>query len=182
MNLKAWTRKLQDLIMPPIVEDVVEEDDVLERGEAEAEKRRATFRTVSAAYAAHEEMAEEAEDIRIANGGTIHLTRSPYEEQEASQERRPKLTVHQAPQLKVRVYVPSDFEQVTAIADDLRAKKAVIVNYEKVEAEQQRRICDFINGSCYVTDGGAKRISDYIVLYVPEGVNVSEAMSVALEK
>ena len=75
-----------------------------------------------------------------------------------------------------------DGHPVTAIADDLRAKKAVIVNYEKVEAEQQRRICDFINGSCYVTDGGAKRISDYIVLYVPEGVNVSEAMSVALEK
>ena len=179
MNLKAWTRKLQDLIMPPIVDVPVEDEDV-ERGEAEAETKRASFHTVSAARTAHEQMAEEAEDIRVANGGTIHLTRS-YE-QEAPQERRPKLTVHQAPQLKVRVYVPSDFEQVTAIADDLRAKKAVIVNYEKVEAEQQRRICDFINGSCYVTDGGAKRISDYIVLYVPEGVNVSEAMSVALEK
>jgi len=167
--------------MPPIVEENVEEDEMLERGEAEAEMKRASFHTVSAARTAHEEMAEEAEDIRVANGGTIHLSRS-YEEQETPQERRPKLTVHQAPQLKVRVYVPSDFEQVTAIADDLRAKKAVIVNYEKVEAEQQCRICDFINGSCYVTDGGAKRISDYIVLYVPEGVNVSEAMSVAMEK
>ena len=82
MNLKAWTRKLQDLIMPPIVEAPVE-DESFERGEAEAEMKRASFHTVSAARTAHEEMAEEAEDIRVANGGTIHLTRS-YE-QEAPQ-------------------------------------------------------------------------------------------------
>ena len=68
------------------------------------------------------------------------------------------------------------------IADDLKARMAVIVNYEKVEAEEQRRICDFVNGACYVSDGGAKRISDYIVLYVPEGIDVSEAMSVAVLK
>ena len=79
MNLKAWTRKLQDLIMPPIVEEPVE-DESLERGEAEAEMKRASFHTVSAARTAHEEMAEEAEDIRVANGGTIHLTRS-YEQE-----------------------------------------------------------------------------------------------------
>ena len=46
--------------------------------------------------------------------------------------------------------------------------------------EEQRRICDFVNGVCYVLDGCAKRISEQIVLYVPEGVDVDEAMSVAL--
>ena len=90
--------------------------------------------------------------------------------------------MHSAPQLKVRVYVPTNFDEVTGIADDLKARMAVIVNYEKVEAEEQRRICDFVNGACYVSDGGAKRISDYIVLYVPEGIDVSEAMSVAVLK
>ena len=67
MDLKAWTRKLQDLIMPPIVDVPVEDEDV-ERGEAEAEMKRASFHTVSAARTAHEEMAEEAEDIRVEIG------------------------------------------------------------------------------------------------------------------
>ena len=122
---------------------------------------------------------------KVVNGAPIE---EPYgegyddPEPEQPKEERPKLVLHQAPRLKVRVYEPSNFDQAAAIADDLRDKTAVVVNYERVEVAEQRRICDFINGCCYVTDGGVKRISDMIVLYVPEGVNVSEAMSVALEK
>ena len=69
---------------------------------------------------------------------------------------------------------------MTAIADDLKAGKAAVVNYERIEATEQRRICDFVNGVCYVLDGCAKRISNQIVLYVPDGVDVDEAMSMAL--
>ena len=99
-----------------------------------------------------------------------------------SREERPKLTVHTTKQqtLTVRIYAPTDFDQVTAIADDLKAGKAAVVNYERIESAEQRRICDFVNGVCYVLDGCAKRISDKIVLYVPEGVDVDEAMSIAL--
>lgn len=99
-----------------------------------------------------------------------------------SREERPKLTVHTTKQqtLTVRIYAPTDFDQVTAIADDLKAGKAAVVNYERIENTEQRRICDFVNGVCYVLDGCAKRISDKIVLYVPEGVDVDEAMSIAL--
>ncbi|WP_432648473.1 cell division protein SepF, partial [Mitsuokella sp.] len=48
-------------------------------------------------------------------------------------------------------------------------------------AEEQRRICDFVNGACYIVDGCAKRISEQIVLYAPEGVDVAEAMPAALK-
>ena len=95
---------------------------------------------------------------------------------------QPQLTVHttKQPQLKMQIYAPRNFEQVTAIADDLKAGKACVVNYEQIEAMEQRRICDFVNGVCYVLDGSAKRVSNQIMLYVPNGVDVAEAMTMAL--
>ena len=62
----------------------------------------------------------------------------------------------------------------------LKAGKACVVNYEQIEALEQRRICDFVNGVCYVLDGSAKRVSNQIMLYVPNGVDVAEAMTMAL--
>lgn len=121
---------------------------------------------------------EFVEERRVANGGST----TSYVMPEIKQ--RPHLTVHTTPvsELNMQIYVPQNFDQVTAIADNLKASKAAIVNYERVEPEEQRRICDFLNGVCYVLDGAAKRISETMVLYVPAGVNVSEAMPVALPK
>ena len=62
-----------------------------------------------------------------------------------------------------------------APADDLLANRAAVVNYERVDLPEQRRICDFINGVSYVLDCEARRISDIMVLYVPSGVDVSTA-------
>ena len=66
-------------------------------------------------------------------------------------------------------------DQVARIADDLLANRAAVVNYERVDLPEQRRICDFINGVSYVLDCEARRISDIMVLYVPSGVDVSSA-------
>ena len=90
---------------------------------------------------------------------------------------RPKLTVHttKTPELAMEIHVPSNFDQVARIADDLLANRAAVVNYERVDLPEQRRICDFINGVSYVLDCEARRISDIMVIYVPSGVDVSTA-------
>ncbi len=90
---------------------------------------------------------------------------------------RPKLTVHttKTPELAMEIHVPSNFDQVARIADDLLANRAAVVNYERVDVPEQRRICDFINGVSYVLDCEARRISDIMVIYVPSGVDVSTA-------
>lgn len=93
---------------------------------------------------------------------------------------RPKLTVHttKTPELAMEIHVPSNFDQVARIADDLLANRAAVVNYERVDLPEQRRICDFINGVSYVLDCEARRISDIMVIYVPSGVDVSTAKPV----
>ena len=91
---------------------------------------------------------------------------------------RPKLTVHttKVPELAMEIHVPSNFEQVARIADDLLANRATIVNFERVETKEQQRIFDFINGVSYVLDCAARRVSPVMMLYVPNGVDVATAL------
>lgn len=128
-----------------------------------------------------EEQEEMAETRQVVNG--IPLT-SPFDPPVRSATARPRLSVctAQTGELAVDIYVPTAFAQAARIADDLIAKKAAIVNYERVEGNEQRRLCDFINGVCYILDGEARRISDGMVLYVPTGVNVVTANAVAAKK
>jgi cell division inhibitor SepF len=142
--------KLTNILMP--MEEVIEEELVEEK--PVARKEEAAF-----------------SERKVVNGTNAFYTPAVSS--------RPQLTVHvtKTPELKIQVYVPSKFDQVMEIADDLKNNKAVIVNYERVTTEEQRRICDFINGACYVIDGAAKRISAAMVLYVPNGVSVADAVS-----
>lgn len=145
--------KLTNILMP--MEDVMEEE------------------VVEAKPAAVQSEAVSQEEVRkVVNGDNAVYTASA-----PAPAARPQLTVHttKIPELKVQIYVPLDFDQVTSIADDLKSGKAAIVNYERVDSAEQRRICDFVNGVCYVMNGEARRISELMVLYVPEGVSVSEA-------
>ena len=58
----------------------------------------------------------------------------------------------------------------------------MLINYEKIEQSEQVRICDFMNGACYVLDGSVKRISAKMVLYVPNGVSIEENYSNKIKK
>lgn len=172
---------LVDVIMP-LNDEYDEEIDEVEEELAEKKKQKSAMKSsrrssmASASYAA---------EYKVSNGDSIRVERPSYGKEAGSfrqKKSQPQLTVHttKQPQLKMQIYAPRNFEQVTAIADDLKAGKACVVNYEQIEALEQRRICDFVNGVCYVLDGSAKRISNQIMLYVPNGVDVTEAMTMAL--
>ncbi|MBR2215623.1 MAG: cell division protein SepF [Selenomonadaceae bacterium] len=160
-------RKIQDIIMPYPEEELEEETEKTEEN------------------AIRDARDEEIVERQVVNGAPVQYSASDFAASGvraaagAVRSGRPQLTVHttKIPELKVQVFAPTNFEQVTGVADDLLSKKAVIINYEMVDHLMQRRICDFVNGVCYVTDGEATRISNNIVLYVPEGVDVTEAMA-----
>ena len=172
---------LVDVIMP-LNDEYEEEMDEIEEELAEKKKQKSAMKSsrkssmASASYAA---------EYKVSNGDSIRVERPALGNEKGAfrqKKSQPQLTVHttKQPQLKMQIYAPRNFEQVTAIADDLKAGKACVVNYEQIEALEQRRICDFVNGVCYVLDGSAKRVSNQIMLYVPNGVDVAEAMTMAL--
>lgn len=173
-TIKGKFQGLIDVLMP--WEDV----EVEEHKDAAAEKsqQQAVAKPARAA----------AQEYKVSGGDSIYVERTEAQEPAPSfrtctRAQHPQLTVHttKIPELRVQIYVPENFDQVTDIADNLKSGKAVVVNYERVAVEEQRRICDFVNGACYVVNGCAKRISEQIVLYAPEGVDVAEAMPAALK-
>ena len=154
--VKDIFRKLTDILMP------IEEDAAVEAVE-EKQKEEVIYT-----------------EQKVVNGDSIAYA-APAPKLAV---KRPQLTVHttKVQELKVHIYVPTNFDQVTSIADDLKSGKAAVVNYEKVDFAEQRRICDFVNGVCYVMEGEARRISETMVLYVPDGVSVAEMQPLAAEK
>ena len=89
---------------------------------------------------------------------------------------RPPLTVidSKARELNVKIYAPTSFDQAGEIAAEILSKNAAVVNYDYVDAAVQLRLCDFLNGVCYVTDGFTDKISEKIFLYVPDGVETAD--------
>lgn len=75
-------------------------------------------------------------------------------------------------QFEVVVLQPESFEEAKDIADNLKAKKPVIVNLEKIEKEQARRMVDFVSGASYALGGDIQKISNMIFLVTPYTVGI----------
>lgn len=75
-------------------------------------------------------------------------------------------------QFEVVVLQPEAFEEAKDIADNLKSKKPVIVNLEKIEKEQARRMVDFVSGSAYALGGDIQKISNMIFLVTPYTVGI----------
>ena len=78
--------------------------------------------------------------------------------------------------LKVLIAAPTQYEDVTIYADNLKARVSVVVNFEHVDGDLQRAIVDFLNGVCYIIKGNVQRVSDEILMYVPENVDISKEL------
>lgn len=68
------------------------------------------------------------------------------------------VNIHTAGQMKVVIVEPKKYEEVTSIADQLKQRRAVIVNLENLDdAVTRKSIFDFMNGAVYVLDGSIQK-------------------------
>ncbi len=120
-----------------------------------------------------------ARPVQQVNGPTIYPTvdDSQVQAEASAQNSRPNLKVYKQANMNILVFEPASFNDTKAAADSLKNRKTVLMNYEKIEYSEQVRICDFMNGACYVLDGSVKRISANMVLYVPNGVSIESIVS-----
>lgn len=75
--------------------------------------------------------------------------------------------------MKVIVIEPKTFDDAQQVANNLREKKPVVINFEKTEAEDAKRIIDFISGTTYALNGEIKKVGHNVFLCAPSNVNVS---------
>ena len=72
----------------------------------------------------------------------------------------------------VVLFRPTNFNEATKAADDLREKKAVIVNLENVEPGIARRVVDFLSGCAYAVDGKVKKVAQSTYLFCPHNMDI----------
>lgn len=75
--------------------------------------------------------------------------------------------------MKVVVIEPKSFDDVQQVANCLKEKMPVIINFEHTDAEEAHRIIDFISGATYAIAGDIKKAGHNVFLCVPNNVSVS---------
>ncbi len=73
---------------------------------------------------------------------------------------------------EVVLFHAKSFDDAARAADELRRKKAVILNMENVDKALTRRVVDFLSGSVYALDGSVKKIAQSTYLFCPHNMDV----------
>ena len=73
---------------------------------------------------------------------------------------------------EVVLFHAKTFDDAAKAADELRKRKAVILNMENVDKALTRRVVDFLSGSVYALDGSVKKIAQCTYLFCPHNMAV----------
>ena len=75
--------------------------------------------------------------------------------------------------MQVVIIKPEAYEDAQEICDQIKTKRPVVVNLEKVEYPVAQRIMDFLSGTCYALEGSIQRVANNIFIIAPENVDIS---------
>ena len=73
---------------------------------------------------------------------------------------------------EVVLFHAKTFDDTAKAADELRRRKAVILNMENVDKSLTRRVVDFLSGSVYALDGRVKKVAQSTYLFCPHNMDV----------
>lgn len=78
-----------------------------------------------------------------------------------------------ATNMEVCVIKPKAIEEEVEIAETLLGGRTVLINMEGLNIEIAQRIIDFTSGATYAMNGNLQKVSNYIFLATPYGVDIS---------
>jgi len=73
---------------------------------------------------------------------------------------------------EVVLFHAKNFDDAAKATDELRKRKAIILNMENVDKALTRRVVDFLSGSVYALDGSVKKIAQSTYLFCPHNMAV----------
>lgn len=82
------------------------------------------------------------------------------------------VNLHTNSNMKIAVHEPLSYEEAPAIIDDLKLKKAVVVNFEQLDTTVKRQIFDFINGGLYAVEGKIQKVTRDIFVLAPLNIEI----------
>ncbi|MGM7684279.1 cell division protein SepF [Cytobacillus sp. Hm23] len=78
---------------------------------------------------------------------------------------------------KVVLIEPRAYSEVQDIADQLKNRRSVVVNLQRNQHDQAKRIVDFLSGTVYALGGDIQKVGSNIFLCTPDNVDVSGTIS-----
>ena len=73
---------------------------------------------------------------------------------------------------KMILVEPRAYSESQEIADHLKSRNSVVVNFKRVTSDQAKRIVDFLSGTIYAIGGDLQKIGGGIFLCTPNNVNI----------
>ena len=82
------------------------------------------------------------------------------------------MNIHTTAQVQVVLVKPEQFSEAPSIADNLKAKRTVVLNLESTNRDIARRLLDFLSGVAYADEGSIKRVANSTHIITPYNVDV----------
>ncbi|WP_080874824.1 cell division protein SepF [Oceanobacillus timonensis] len=78
---------------------------------------------------------------------------------------------------KVVLAEPRNYNEAQDIADNVVNRRAVIINLQRVDHQQAKRIVDFLSGTVYAVKGDIQKLGSETFLCTPDNVEISGSIS-----
>ncbi|GAK04627.1 FtsZ-interacting protein related to cell division [Geomicrobium sp. JCM 19037] len=83
---------------------------------------------------------------------------------------------------KMVLIEPRTYEEAQDVADHLKNRRSVILNMQRIQRDQAKRIVDFLSGTVYAIGGDIQKVGSNIFLVTPDNVEISGAISEVLQQ
>ncbi|WP_099301136.1 cell division protein SepF [Bacillus sp. Marseille-P3800] len=78
---------------------------------------------------------------------------------------------------KMTLIEPRSYDESQDIADQLKNRKTVVINLQRMEHDQALRVVDFLSGTVYAIGGDIQKIGASIFICAPDNVEISGSIS-----
>ncbi|MBO8162280.1 MAG: cell division protein SepF [Brevibacillus sp.] len=84
--------------------------------------------------------------------------------------------------IRLMLFEPRSYNDAQDIADNLRHRRPVVINLQRVDKEQAKRIVDFLSGTVYALNGDIQKVGEHIFVCTPDHFDIQGTISSVVEE
>jgi len=125
-------------------------------------------------YEEEDEIVEDINDYESARDHAhTYLRTAPQSSHQSHAVKPTVVAMPQSKPSKMLIFQPTSFDEVQGMATSLKSRSTVVVNLTATDSHIGKRILDFMSGTVYALGGGVTKVSDEIIIFTPDNVDVA---------
>ena len=85
---------------------------------------------------------------------------------------RSRRVMEDSKMMQMIIFKPRNHDEIHEIVNNLKERKPVIINLDKMDTALAQRILDFVHGAVYALNGDLKRVARNIFVVVPSNIDI----------